>query len=92
MVEALDVLSSSTDFCFSFWKAISKSLLSNHRLKLFQVGFQELQGLVSFFFLRFIYLFLDRGEGKERGRKTSMCGCLLHTPNWGLRLQPRHVP
>ena len=71
MVEALDVLSSSTDFCFSFWKAISKSLLSNHRLKLFQVGFQELQGLVSFFFFK-IYLFIFRQRGREGEREKNI--------------------
>ena len=42
----------------------------------------------------FIYLFLERGEGRERegGRETSMCGCFLHTPYWGPGQQPRHVP
>ena len=41
----------------------------------------------------FIYLFLDRGEGKEKERgKTSMCGCLSSTPYRGPGLQPRHVP
>ena len=45
------------------------------------------------FFFNFIYLFLERGEGgRKRGRETSMCGCLLSTPNWGPGLQPRHVP
>ena len=28
----------------------------------------------------FIYLFLWRGEGRERGRETSMCGCLSCAP------------
>ena len=33
-------------------------------------------------FLRyFIYLFLERGEGKEKER--NMCGCLLCAPYWG---------
>ena len=39
----------------------------------------------------FIYLFLGRGEGREKGRETSMCGCLLHAPYWGSGLQPRHM-
>ena len=47
-----------------------------------------------------VYLFiLERGEGRERGRDTSMCeryivqiGCLSHAPNWGPGLQPRHIP
>ena len=29
---------------------------------------------------------------RKRGRETSVCGCLLHTPCWGPGLQPRHVP
>ena len=44
------------------------------------------------FFQDFIYLFLDRGEGWERGRETSMCGCLLCALYWGPGPQPRHVP
>ena len=36
-------------------------------------------------FLRlFIYLFLENGEGKEKEREISMCGCLLCAPCWGL--------
>ena len=28
-----------------------------------------------------IYLFLERGEGREKERReTSVCGCLLHAP------------
>ena len=37
-----------------------------------------------------ILLFLERGT--RRGRETSMCGCLSHTPSWGLGPQSRHVP
>ena len=39
-----------------------------------------------FFFLRFylfIYLFLETGEGRERGKETSLHGYLLHTPHLG---------
>ena len=44
-------------------------------------------------FKGFIYLVLESGEGKEKQeRKTSVCGCLLHTLYWGPGLQPRHVP
>ena len=46
---------------------------------------------VFFFFLR-CYLFLERGEGRERGRETSMCGCLSCAPYWGPGLRPKHVP
>ena len=42
----------------------------------------------------FIYLFLERGEEKERGREISVCGCLSHAPYWrrGLACKTRHVP
>ena len=30
--------------------------------------------------------------GRKRGRETSMCSCLLHTPYWEPGLQPRHEP
>ena len=43
------------------------------------------------FILLFIYAFLERGEGKEKGRETSMCGCLSCTSYWGPGLQLRHV-
>ena len=47
---------------------------------------------MKLFFKDFIYLFLERGGGKEKKReKTSMCDCLLHAPSWGPGLQPRHV-
>ena len=48
----------------------------------------------SFFFPAFkiFYLFLERGEGRERGRETSVCDCLSCTPHWGPGLQLRHVP
>ena len=48
----------------------------------------------TYHFLRFIYLFLERGEGKEKesGRETSVCGCLLCTPNWDLAHNPGVCP
>ena len=60
----------------------------------------KLLRLVLFFFKDFIYLFLDRGEGREKkgekARETSMCERyiyhLSHAPNWGASLQPRHAP
>ena len=44
------------------------------------------------FIFDFIYLFLDRGEGREKGRETSMCGCFSRAPYWGPGPQPRHAP
>ena len=48
--------------------------------------------LKYFFFLNFIYLFLDTGEERKRGRETSVYGCFSRIPYWGHGLQPRHVP
>ena len=48
--------------------------------------------LCNSFFLNFISLFLERRKGRERGRETSVCGCLSCTPYWGPGWQPRHVP
>ena len=47
-----------------------------------------------FFFLKilFIYFQSEGKGGRKRGRETSMCGCLLHSPNRGPGLQPSHVP
>ena len=49
-----------------------------------------------FFILRFI--FREKGrEGEREGEKhqsvrETLIGCLLHAPNWGSGLQPRHMP
>ena len=49
------------------------------------------------FFLRF-YLFLERGERREKERernirhvRDTLISCLSHASNWGPGLQPRHV-
>ena len=47
---------------------------------------------LSLFKILLIYLFLERGEGREKEMETSMCGCLLCAPHWEPGLQPRHVP
>ena len=39
--------------------------------------------LCTSFFKEIIYLFLERGGEKERGRETSMCGCLSYTSPTG---------
>ena len=49
---------------------------------------------IKIHFLKKKYLFLDGGEGreKEKGRETSVCGCLSHAPYQKPGLQFRHVP
>ena len=42
-------------------------------------------GLKGFFFRKW------KG-GRKREKKTSLCGCVSHTPHKGPGLQPRHVP
>ena len=40
-----------------------------------------------------MYLFLERGEGKEKERERNIKHrCLLHTPYRGPGLQSRHMP
>ena len=47
---------------------------------------------LPFFFKKdFIYLFLERGEGREKERER-MCGCFLYNPCWEPGSQPRPVP
>ena len=44
-------------------------------------------------FKDFSYLFLERGEGREKERERNiMRGRLSCGPHWGPGLQPRHVP
>ena len=43
------------------------------------------------FFKDFIHLFLERGEGKEKERKT-LIGYLSHALKWGLALNPDLCP
>ena len=45
----------------------------------------------------FIYLFLGRGEGRDKERESNVVvwernSCLSHAPNWGPDPPPRHVP
>ena len=47
--------------------------------------------ILIFFKILFIYL-LERGEGKERGRETSMCGYLSESPTGDLALNPGICP
>ena len=44
----------------------------------------------SFFIFFKIYLFLEIGEARKRGRERSMISCLSHAPSWGPGPKPRH--
>ena len=44
------------------------------------------------FFQDFIYLFLERVEGRERGRETSICGCLYTPPAGDVAHNPGMCP
>ena len=45
-----------------------------------------------FRFYLFIYLFTEKKGERKRGRETSMCGFLSHSPHWKSGLQPRYAP
>ena len=45
----------------------------------------------AFFFKGFIYLFLDRGEGREKEERNINVWLPLVRPYWGPGPQPRHV-
>ena len=61
---------------------------------LFPSSIPYLYPQTSFFFKKRFYLFIfrERGREGEKGRETSMCGCLSCTPHWGPGPEPRHVP
>ena len=54
--------------------------------------------IFSFLKKVFTYLFLERGQGREKEREKYRCArdvsisYLSHAPNWGPGVQPRHVP
>ena len=45
-----------------------------------------------YIFKGYFLIFREEKGQRQRGRETSMCGCLLYTPYWGCGLQPRHGP
>ena len=58
-------------------------------IKIWQSFFKDLWHF--FFSFERFYLFLERGEERERNINVPV-GWLSHAPNWGPGLQPRHVP
>ena len=85
--------------CSKFYKSISYYFLyitsftwfiSMHSFSLLLL--QQLYGYL-YFLKDFIYLFLEREEGRrKRGREISVCGCLSRAPYWGPGLKPRLEP
>ena len=47
--------------------------------------------LFAYLFIFKDFIYFQTGEGKERGRETSMCGCLSCAAYWGPGPKPRHV-
>ena len=54
------------------------------RLRFMELYFHFLKDL--------IYSFLEKEREGDRGRETSVCGCLLCAPYWGPVPKPSHVP
>ena len=53
----------------------------------------DMGSFIFYFFKDFIYSFLEREEGKEKERETSLGGNSIScAPYWGPGRQPRHVP
>ena len=80
-----NVLAACFHVLFSWWFVIVWNLL-----------FKLLKSLANhwipkMFLKDFIYLFLERGEEREKEER-NICGYLSCAPNWGSGLQPRHVP
>ena len=92
-----------TKFCTTPTRdlACNPGMCPNQELSQWPVGLQARvqpteshqpgQECVFLFFVFRFYLFLER-EVKEKGRETSMCGCISWAPYWGPGPQPRHVP
>ena len=86
---------SATQACILTGNRICDPLI--HRLALNHLA-TPTKDFLGYFFLSFkkiFYLFYFQREengGTKRGRETSVCGCLSHTPYWERDPQPRHVP
>ena len=92
----LITISSNFNFCKShrFWNKSLLYVLQTSFCRIlpdFWLCLQCLLFIHLIFKKDFIY-FIFGGEGRRRGRETSMCGCLLHAPYWGPGPQLRQVP
>ena len=69
-------------FCFTYFATFVKIYFIDYTIT-----------VVPLFIYLFIYLFIFReGEGREKERETSVCGCLSDAPYWEPGLQPKYVP
>ena len=55
----------------------------NIHLKKTHISIGLYQKPFKIFLKDFIYLFLERRQGREKERERNMCGCLLHSPFLG---------
>ena len=69
------------DFIFMKWPEIYKNILILLSVHIFYL-----------FICLFIYFRMKGKGGRKRRTETSMCGCLLHTPNWRPGQHFRHEP
>ena len=60
------------------------------KIKMIFTFFSDWKELKTIFKKDFIYLFLEKGEGKEREKH--QCVVASRAPYWGPSPQPRHVP
>ena len=74
---------------------LSLSFFGEEFVEYWKICFSKmwLNSLVLLFLKDFIYLFLKRGEGREKKREKHQCVVASHVPQpWGPGPQPRHVP
>ena len=84
-----EVLSYTVELPISFmiFFELSQTLWS-HQFIMLTISLTQLD-----FFKRFyLFTFRQRGSGGEKGRETSICGCLSHASKWEPGPKPRHGP
>ena len=78
-------------FHIKFWNIFSSSV--KYIIGILNRNCVEyIDGFGSYGYFLNIYLVLERGEGKVRGRETLMYGYVSYISSWGPGPQPRHVP
>ena len=83
----------SQTWIINFNKHCSNRFKEKMRRKHNEFSWSSVFLIINLFKKYFIYLFLERREGKEKEREwTSMCGCLSCARYWGPGSQPTSVP